>query len=109
MEAWRRVAPFREADSARVRHLDREECRSLVTACPEPLRGIVRGALLTGARYGKLTRMLVADFHHDSGTLLVRQSKAGKVRHVELTIAFTNDDDPGWRERDANFLDQPAR
>jgi hypothetical protein len=29
--------------------------------------------------------MRVADFHHDSGTLLVRQSKAGKVRHVELT------------------------
>ena len=33
----------------------------------------------------------------------------GDVRHVELTIAFTNDDDAGWRERDANFLDQPAR
>ena len=29
--------------------------------------------------------MRVADFHHDSGALLVRQSKAGKVRHVELT------------------------
>jgi len=84
-EAWRRVAPFREADTARVRYLDRDECRRLVNACPEPLRGIVRGALLTGARYGELARMRVADFHHDSGTLLVRQSKAGKVRHVELT------------------------
>jgi integrase len=84
-EAWRRVVPFREADTARVRHLDRDECRRLVNACPEPLRGIVRGALLTGARYGELARMRVADFHHDSGTLLVRQSKAGKVRHVELT------------------------
>ena len=74
-EAWRRVVPFREADTARVRHLDRDECRRLVNACPEPLRGIVRGALLTGARYGELARMRVADFHHDSGTLLVRQSK----------------------------------
>ncbi len=84
-EAWRRVAPFREADTARVRYLDRDECCRLVNACPEPLRAIVRGALLTGARYGELARMRVADFHHDSGTLLVRQSKAGKVRHVELT------------------------
>jgi integrase len=84
-EAWRRVAPFREADTARVRHLDRDECRRLTNVCPEPLRAIVRGALLTGARYGELARMRVADFHRESGTLLVRQSKAGKVRHVELT------------------------
>ena len=84
-EAWRRVAPFREADSARVRYLNADECRRLINACPEPLRGIVRGALLTGARYGELTRMRVSDFHHNSGTLLVRQSKVGKIHHVELT------------------------
>ena len=28
-DAWRRVAPFREADAARVRYLDRDECRRL--------------------------------------------------------------------------------
>jgi hypothetical protein len=27
----------------------------------------------------------LADFHRDSGTVLVRTSKAGKVRHIELT------------------------
>ena len=79
------MAPFREADSARVRYLNADECRRLINACPEPLRGIVRGALLTGARYGELTRMRVSDFHHNSGTLLVRQSKVGKIHHVELT------------------------
>jgi integrase len=84
-DAWRRVAPFREADAARVRYLDREECRRLVNACPQPLRTIVRAALLTGARYSELARMHVADFHRDSGTVLVRTSKAGKVRHIELT------------------------
>jgi integrase len=84
-EAWRRVAPFREADAARVQYLDRDECRRLVNASPEPLRTIVRGALLTGARYSELARMHVADFHRDSGTVLVRTSKAGKVRHIELT------------------------
>ncbi len=84
-DAWRRVAPFREADAARVRYLDRDECRRLVNASPEALRTIVRGALLSGARYSELARMHVVDFHRDSGTLLVRTSKAGKVRHIELT------------------------
>lgn len=84
-DAWRRVAPFREADAARVRYLNRDECRRLVNASPEALRMIVRGALLSGARYSELARMHVADFHRDSGTLLVRTSKAGKVRHIELT------------------------
>ena len=49
------------------------------------VRTIARGALLTGARYSELARMHVADFHRDSGTVLVRTSKAGKVRHIELT------------------------
>jgi integrase len=84
-DAWRCVTPFREADAARIRYLDRDECRRLVNASPEALRTMVRGALLTGARYSELARMHVADFHHDSGTLLVRTSKAGKVRHIELT------------------------
>jgi integrase len=84
-DAWRRITPFREADAARVRYLNRDECRRLVNACPQALRMIVRGALLSGARYSELARMTVTDFHRDSGTLLVRTSKAGKVRHIELT------------------------
>jgi integrase len=84
-EAWRRVTPFREVEVARVRYLDRDECRRLVNASPVALRAIVRGALLTGARYSELARMNVADYHHDSGTLLVRTSKAGKVHRIELT------------------------
>jgi integrase len=84
-EAWRRVAPFREADAARVRYLDRDECRRLVNASPEALRTLIRAALLTGARYSELARMNVADYHHDSGTLLVRTSKAARVRRIELT------------------------
>jgi integrase len=84
-EPWRKVTPFREADAARARYLDRDECRRLVSASPEPLRTIVRGALLTGARYSELAQMRVTDFHRDSGTLLVRTSKAGRPRRIELT------------------------
>ena len=97
-DAWRRVVPFREADAARVRYLDRDECRRLVNASAEPLRTIIRGALLTGARYSELARLHVADFHRDSGTVLVRTSKAGKVRHIELTaegLEFFNETTAG--------------
>jgi integrase len=108
--AWRRVAPFREADAARVRYLDRDECRRLVNASPEPLRKLVRGALLTGARYSELARMRVADFHRDSGTVLVRTSKAGKVRHIELTLEgleFFNETTAGRVGRELLFHRDP--
>ena len=39
----------------------------------------------TGARYGELARLEIRDFNPDAGTLTVRQSKAGKPRHVVLT------------------------
>jgi integrase len=105
-DAWRRVAPFREADAARVRYLDRDECRRLVNASAEPLRTIVRGALLTGARYSELARMHVTDFNRDSGTVLVRTSKAGKVRHIELTaegLEFFNETTAGRASDEALF------
>ena len=45
----------------------------------------MRVALQTGARFGELARLTVADFNPDAGTLAVRQSKSGKPRHVVLT------------------------
>jgi integrase len=46
---------------------------------------LVRAALCTGARYGELVRLTVADFNADVGTVAVRQSKSGKPRHIVLT------------------------
>lgn len=83
-EAWRKVKPFREADSAVVRYLTAPECIRLVNACEPSFRDLVRGALVTGCRYGELTRMTAADFNADAGTITVRLSKAGKPRHVAL-------------------------
>jgi integrase len=83
-EAWRKVKPFREADSAVVRYLSADECRRIVNACPADFRTLVQGALTTGCRYGELCRMVVADFNAQAGTISVRLSKAGKVRHVAL-------------------------
>lgn len=84
-DAWRRVKPFREADAPVVQFLTDDECRRLVNAAQDGFRDLVRGALLTGARYGELARMSVADFSAAAGTILVRESKSGKPRHVALT------------------------
>jgi integrase len=83
-EAWRRVKPFRGADAARVRYLEISECTRLLNACPEDFRRIVRGALVSGARYGELCRADVRDLHGDSASLLVRESKGGKPRWIPL-------------------------
>ena len=82
-EVWRKAKPFRAADAARVRYLQIEECTRLLNACEPDFRRLVRGALVTGARYGELCRADVRDFNRDSVSLLVRESKS-KPRHIPL-------------------------
>lgn len=84
-QAWRALAPFKEADAARVRYLTVDEARRLINAAEPVFRTLVRAALLTGCRFGELAAFTVADWHADSGTIQVRRSKAGKARHVVLT------------------------
>jgi integrase len=84
-DAWRRVKPFRGVDAPLVRYLTDDEARRLVNASAPDMRSMVRAALLTGCRYSELTRLCAADFNPDAGTLLIRESKAGKPRHVILT------------------------
>jgi integrase len=83
--AWRKVKPFRAVDAARVRYLTVAEAKRLINASAPDFRLLVQAALFTGARYGELTRLTVADFNPDVGTIGIRQSKSGKSRHVVLT------------------------
>ncbi|MFO1129148.1 MAG: site-specific integrase [Rhodospirillales bacterium] len=83
-DAWRKVKPFRGADAARVRYLSRDECRRLLNACRPDFRRLIMAALVSGCRYGELTRLKAADFNSDVGTLLIRETKSGKPRHVPL-------------------------
>ena len=83
-EAWRRVEPFEEADAARVRYLTVAEAKRLLNASDPDFRRMAQAALVTGARYGELTALRVADFNPDSGTIHVRISKSGKGRHIVL-------------------------
>jgi integrase len=83
-EAWRKVKPFREVEAPVVRFLTAAECQRLMSACEKDFRSLVRGALLTGCRYGELTRLRAGDYNDEAGTVTVRLSKAGKSRHVVL-------------------------
>lgn len=83
-EAWRKVKPFRGVDSAVVRYLKPSEAERLVNACAADFRNLVRGALLTGCRYGELTRLQVRDFDANAKTIVVRMTKSEKPRQIAL-------------------------
>lgn len=81
---WRKVRPFGKVDEARIRFLSDAEATRLINACPTDLRTLVRGALLTGARYRELATLRAQDFHHKSRQLYFRPSKSDRARHVPL-------------------------
>jgi integrase len=82
---WRKVKSFKSVDAARVAYLTVDEARRLVNASDPDFRLLVQAALQTGCRYSELARLVVADFNRDSETLVIRQSKSGRARHVVLT------------------------
>ena len=79
------MKPFKAVETAVVSYLSETECARLVNACEPRFRDLVRGALLTGCRYSELAGMHGSDFNADAGVITVRESKAGKPRHVVLT------------------------
>jgi integrase len=83
---WRKVKPFPKVDEARIRFLTDAESVRLVNACPINLRELVRAALLTGARWGELASLRVADVdtNRDRPTVYVAESKSGKPRYIPL-------------------------
>jgi integrase len=84
-QAWRRVKPFENVSSARIRYLAIAESKRLINACDPGFRDLVQAALQTGCRYGELSRLKVGDLNPDSGTVAILESKTGRSRHVVLT------------------------
>lgn len=84
-DAWHRITPFRNVEAPRIRFLTDAEAVRLINAAEPSFRPLIVAALLTGARYGELTRMRAADFNPDAGTVHVRVTKTGKARHIMLT------------------------
>ena len=101
--ATERLSPIWHGErSSRFARLTRRDCvissideaQRLINACDPDFRPLVQAALQTGARYGELCALTVADFNPDVGAVAIRQSKSGKPRHVALT-----DEGPGFFER----------
>ena len=117
-DGWRRVAPFEQADAARVRYLTVAEAKRLPNAADVDFRRLAQAALATGARYGELATVCASDFNPDSGTIHVRTSKSGKGRHIVLndegvalfkslaagkpgdTLLLTKADGSAWKKSD---------
>lgn len=89
-DAWRRVKPFPNVDAPKLRYLKDDEAKRLVNACDPIFRPMVQAALLTGARYSELASLEVRDFDHQSQTLILRETKAGKSRAIYLDEQGTN-------------------
>jgi len=81
---WRKVKPFEKADEARIRFLTDAEAVRVVNACPPDFRPLVRGALLTGARYGELVALQAQDVDLRVGKIYLAPGKSGRARHVPL-------------------------
>lgn len=107
-DAWRRVKPFKGVDRPKIRYLEMDEAARLVNACEPDFRRIVRGALLTGCRYGELCRLRVGDFKATPMPLiLLEDTKSGKSRHVYLNdegAAFFEELTAGRTEREPMFV-----
>jgi integrase len=56
----------------------------LLNACPADLRTLVRGALVTGARYGELVGLKAKDVDLRAERIYFAPGKSGRARHVPL-------------------------
>jgi integrase len=83
-DAWVNVKPFRQVDKAKVRFMTNVEVSALLNATEDDFRSLVRGALLTGCRYGELANLRVKHFDAKQEQVFIAESKNGESRHVEL-------------------------
>ena len=89
--AWRKVRGFKGVEARPIRFLQADEVRRLLNACEPEFRQLVRGALLTGCRYGELQRVIVNDFERAAEMLFIKHASGDRSRHVILTeqgVAF---------------------
>lgn len=83
---WRKLRAFARTRRAREVFLSPEERARLLDCCAGAFRDLVEAALLTGARYGELRELRVADFDRERRLLNIRRGKTG-ARSVPLSNA----------------------
>ena len=81
---WREVKSSRNADEVEIRYLEDAEAIRLVNACAPDLRALVRGALLTGARFGELAALEMRNVDRRGAKIYIARSKGGRARYEPL-------------------------
>lgn len=88
---WRKVKPFENADQAITRFLTNAESVRLINASDADFRLLVTAALFSGARYGDLTRLKVAQFNSETSQVYISaEGKSSKGRYVPLSVEGFN-------------------
>ncbi len=92
--AWRLVKPFHGVAKAREIRYTVEEVRKLIDHAPDDgIGNLIKGAYLTGARFGELAQAHVRDFDRKAKTLWINAGKTGS-RNVILqsdAVTFLNE------------------
>jgi len=89
-DPWRRVKPFANVGSNRVRFLTKEEQQKLVAGATDDLKPLLLGGLYTGARCKELRPVQVRDFDPIHGTLFLARGK-GKGGSKSRTVMLTDE------------------
>ncbi|WP_158792463.1 site-specific integrase [Granulicella sp. L60] len=83
--AWETVDKFENVDLAKNEYLTLKEANRFIKVCPVDFRDLVQGALITGCRYGELTRLKVSSYDVQLRAISLVQPKTSKVKHIFLT------------------------
>jgi integrase len=111
--AWVDIKPFREVDVPKIRFLkvdsekEIDEVTPLVAACASDFQKLVKGALMTGARYEESTSLVVEDFNANNSNVYIAKSKNGESRYVDLNdegVALFQQLTEGRKPHDRIFL-----
>lgn len=75
---------FLYENNKRLRYLNKEECRALISACDEHLRPIVVTALNTGIRRGEILNCCWDNVDLQHGFILLEKTKNGERREMPI-------------------------
>jgi integrase len=88
--AWRLVKPFHGVAKPRSIRYSPEEVGRLIKSAPDQaIYNLIKGAYLTGARSGELTKAFVKDFDEKTKTLWINSGKTGS-RNIILQSDAAN-------------------
>lgn len=85
--AWRKVKPYKGVEASRSDHFDASQVRLLIAKAAQEdqaFANLLEAGFLTGARYGELAALDVADFDAKGSLISIQRGKTG-ARVVTLT------------------------